>query len=355
MGRRASGARGLASRVSLLETGRTATLLGASWFSVGLLAVLGLPACTSESSSPNQPEPMSTPVVSSPGPSGLSGNHPPVVRMATIVPDPARRNEPVLVQVEGEDPDKDPVTYRFQWLVDGRTMLGDTTSTLDPSRFQRGQELMVEVLPSDGKQDGEPFRSRPVEVVNSLPEVTRVTLEPNPLRSGDRLVAKAEGVDADQDFFRYTFKWWRNSQPIAGGEDGILETTGFVRGDTLVAQAIPHDGEGPGKPKYSEPLTVSNSAPTITSKPPTAIDKVRYEYAVTAVDPDGDRLTFKLESAPAGMTIDAEKGQVRWELTASSFGTHKVRVAVEDGQGGRAFQEFELGLAAPPVQEPASS
>ncbi len=355
MGLVASGTRGLASRGPLLETGRTATLLGAAWFSLGLLAVLGLPACTSESSPPNQAEQPSPPLVTDPAPRPVPDNHPPMVRMARIMPDPARRNEPVLVQVEGEDPDRDPVTYRYQWLVNGRTLVGDTTSTLDPSRFQRGQELMVEVIPSDGKQDGEPFRSPPVEVVNSSPEATSVTLEPNPLRSGARLVAKAEGVDADQDFLRYTFKWWRNSQPMAGGEEGILETTGFIRGDTLVAQAIPHDGEGPGKPKYSEPLTVSNSAPTITSKPPAGIDKARYEYVVTAVDPDGDRLTFKLESAPAGMTIDAEKGQVRWELTPSSFGTHKVRVAVEDGQGGRAYQEFELGLAAPLAQPPASS
>lgn len=327
-------------------------LIGAAVLAAGLLVFSGPAGCQQKASSHDHPDQANTPPAN---PALLKPNRPPSVREARIVPHPVRRQEPARVQVEGEDPDGDPLAYRYQWLVNDRPLPGETREVLDPSRFQRGNLLRVEVVPSDGKEEGPTFRTPAIEVVNSPPEVTAVVLEPDPLRVGQPVQAKAEGLDADQDFIRYTFKWWRNNLLLDGGKEGTLETKGFVRRDTVVVQAIPHDSEGPGKPKYSEPLTISNSAPNITSKPPTAINQGRYEYAVTAVDPDGDPLTFKLESAPAGMSIDSATGRVFWDLTPSSYGTHRVRVAVEDGQGGGAHQEFELRLATPPAQEPASS
>jgi hypothetical protein len=47
------------------------------------------------------------------------------------------------------------------------------------------------------------------------------------------------------------------------------------------------------------------------------------------------------------MTIDSATGQIDWQITAKTRGLSRVRVAVEDGHGGRAFQEFELMPTAP--------
>ena len=247
-----------------------------------------------------------------------------------------------MVQVEAEDPDGDPVAIRRQWLVNGNPIEGETGPSLVPRHLKRGDLLTVEVTPLDNLVAGTPFLTDPVPVGNTPPEVTRVALDPSPVRVGDPLHAKAEGVDADQDSIRYTFKWWRNNLPVSEGEEDTLQTAAFARGDTIVVLATPHDDAGPGKSKFSEEITISNSPPKITSVPPTAINRGRYEYAVTAVDPDGDPLTYLLQAAPPGMTIEAASGRIEWQITTQTKGTQRVRVSVEDGHDGRAFQEFDL-------------
>ena len=312
---------------------RTAILspLARGVFSLALI-VFG---CTSESSPPG----------SSSGSSQT--NRPPVVQSARIVPHPVVRSGPISVQVEAIDPDRDAVTLRYRWLVNGKPINGQVGLTLEPHLLKRGDSVAVEVIPSDGKTQGPPYRTQEVAVANTPPEVTQIVLESSEARVGDRMRVKVEGSDADQDDIRYTFKWWRNNAPLLEGEESALDTTGFSRGDTIVVQVTPHDFAGPGKTRFAEQITIGNSPPKITSTPPTTISQGRYEYAVTASDPEGDPLTYTLQTAPAGMIIDKTTGRIEWRITAETKGTHRVKVAVEDDRKGHAFQEFDLSLPAP--------
>lgn len=291
--------------------------------------------CTSESSQPGTA-------------SGNSQtNRPPTVQSATIVPDPVVRSGPISVRVEAIDPDRDAVTFRHQWLVNGNPIEGQAGLTLEPHLLKRGDSVVVEVIPSDGKTQGPPYRTPAVAVANTPPEVTQIVLAPNEVRVGERLQAKIEGSDADRDEIRYTLKWWRNNEPLSEGEESALDTTGFSRGDTIVVQVTPHDSAGPGKARFAAQITIENSPPKITSTPPRTISQGRYEYAVTASDPEGDPLTYTLQTAPSGMTIDKSTGRIEWRITAETKGTHRVKVAVEDDRKGHAFQEFDLSLPAP--------
>ncbi len=274
-------------------------------------------------------------------------NRPPVVQSARIVPSPLVLSGPVSVQVEAVDPDRDAVTFRHQWLVNGNPIEGQTGLTLEPHMLKQGDSVAVEVIPSDGKTQGQPYRTQAVPVANTPPEVTRVALEPAEVRLGDRVHVKVEGSDADRDDIRYTFKWWRNNAPLSEGEESALDTTGFSRGDRIVVQVTPHDFAGPGKARFAEEITIGNSPPKITSTPPSTVSHGRYEYAVTASDPEGDPLTYTLQTAPAGMTIDKVTGRIEWRVTTETKGTHRVKVAVEDDRKGHAFQEFDLSLATP--------
>lgn len=94
-------------------------------------------------------------------------------------------------------------------------------------------------------------------------------------------------------------------------------------------------------------MTILNSAPAITSVPPSKIEKGRFVYAVTANDPDGDRLTYALEVAPPGMKIDKVTGRIEWPLSGKLAGNHKIRVTATDGDNAKAFQEFDLTFSAP--------
>lgn len=307
-----------------------------------LIASAAFFGCKAESSKTGEVDRSTSPLTSSKSSGSPQSNRPPSVRSAKITPNPVLLGWSVLVQVEAEDPDGDPVTLRRQWLANGKPIEGETGPALVPRMLKRGDLLAVEVTPLDGKAAGTPYQTDAVPVGNTPPAATRVVLEPAQVQVGGRLQAQVEGTDADQDSIRYTFKWWRNNLPVSEGEEGVVETTGFARGDTIVVQATPHDAAGPGKPKFSDPLMISNSPPKITSVPPTAIDRGRYEYAVAAVDPDNDPLTYLLQTAPPGMMIDKATGLIEWRITPNTKGTHRVRVSVEDGQEGRAFQEFDL-------------
>src|SRR5207237_10412905 len=116
---------------------RTAILspLARGVFSLALI-VFG---CNSESSQPG----------SSSGSSQT--NRPPTVQSATIMPNPVVRSGPITVQVEAIDPDRDAVTFRNRWLVNGNPIDGQTGLTLEPQLFKRGDSVAVEEVPSDGK------------------------------------------------------------------------------------------------------------------------------------------------------------------------------------------------------------
>jgi lysophospholipase L1-like esterase len=76
----------------------------------------------------------------------------------------------------------------------------------------------------------------------------------------------------------------------------------------------------------------SNSAPQITSSPPIPGQVgATYNYDVDASDPDtGDTLTFSLDLAPTGMTVDSLTGLISWTPVAGQEGANAVTVRVVD-------------------------
>lgn len=88
---------------------------------------------------------------------------------------------------------------------------------------------------------------------------------------------------------------------------------------------------------------VSNWPPFIDSDAVTLVEQGdTYEYAVIATDNDGDTLTYALDNAPQGMTIDAASGVIKWQPSDSQVGDYPVTIEVSDGRGGIATQTFEL-------------
>ena len=77
-----------------------------------------------------------------------------------------------------------------------------------------------------------------------------------------------------------------------------------------------------------------------------------YSYAVRAVDPEGDPLTFTLDAAPAGLTIDPARGLILWSPTAAQLGPQAVKLRVDDGQGGYAVQSYSITVASSTTDQP---
>jgi len=87
----------------------------------------------------------------------------------------------------------------------------------------------------------------------------------------------------------------------------------------------------PGVAEKRYALTVrQNNLPTVAVANQTITAGQDYAYDVTATDADSqDTLTYSLAFAPAGMTIDAALGRIRWQ--DSRVGDHPITVLVSDG------------------------
>ena len=74
----------------------------------------------------------------------------------------------------------------------------------------------------------------------------------------------------------------------------------------------------------------------------------KYQYQVTAYDPDGDSLTYSVneDAALVGVTID-KNGLLQWIPTLA--GVQIITVTVLDSRGEGQTQEFELGVDPKPI------
>ena len=281
-----------------------------------------------------------------------SSNRPPVVTMAAIVNTPLSQSAPVGVQIQSEDPEREAVSFHYQWYVDNVPVVGQTNATLPPEVFKRGQTVFVEIIPSDGTNKGQPYRTAGVVVGNTSPRITAVSLVPQTARVGDRIEARVEASDPEHDRVDLAYKWYRNDTVIKDGEDSFLDTTGFAAPDRIAVEVTASDPAGSAHSSKSESLTLGNSGPTIVSTPPTAAVEGRFDYSVKAVDPDGDPLTYHLEMAPPGMTISSDTGHIGWQILTDQEGTFHVRVVAKDGRGGLATQEFDVTLSVTTAPAP---
>jgi hypothetical protein len=178
------------------------------------------------------------------------------------------------------------------------------------------------------------------------PRVTAASLFLTAVPGPPALVANVQSADADGDAVSYRFSWFRNDAPLSEAQGPSVPASGLARGDRLQVEVVATDRESTSPPFRSDVFRVENLPPRITSRPakPKPSDAV-FHYQVAAEDPDRDRVTFRLLSAPKGMTVN-EDGLVTWPLPPAGErkGDHVVKLEVSDAKGGDATQEFTLDL-----------
>jgi len=262
---------------------------------------------------------------------------------------------PIIAHVDAQDIDQNPLSFRYRWIVNGRTVRSQEGEQLSPELLKRGDAVSVEVWPHDGKVEGSSFTTEPVVVGNSPPVVARLAIEPELVSPGVRVQARADISDADRDVVRVSYRWLKNDALVQEGDEAELDTAGFSRGDSLSVEAVPFDGVQKGSAVRSVPIRVGSTPPRILSAPAKSVVNNRYDYQVQATDAESDSITFSLETAPPGMTIDEHNGSVSWQISPDQIGVHKVRILAKDSQGAVTFQEFELNLTPAVLAKPTGS
>jgi hypothetical protein len=147
-------------------------------------------------------------------------------------------------------------------------------------------------------------------------------------------------TDADGDALTYALLTAPPGMAI-DADTGLITWAQLASGDHLVTVQV-EDALGASDTQvYSLTINVANLAPTIASDPAVEAQVGQlYQYRVHAVDPNGDPVTYRLETAPAGMTIESGTGLLTWEPNAAEPVTVVIRV--EDPYGAHVRQNYTI-------------
>jgi hypothetical protein len=89
---------------------------------------------------------------------------------------------------------------------------------------------------------------------------------------------------------------------------------------------------------------VGNRAPTISGNPPTGVTYGdMYEFKPTAVDPDGDRLTFSVENRPGWASFNSSTGEISGQPTLGDIGVYdNILISASDGNVTSSLRVFSV-------------
>jgi hypothetical protein len=230
-------------------------------------------------------------------------------------------------------------TYQFSWERNGELLDGQTSSNLAGQSFVKGDTVTVVVM----TESGEVRTSKTVG--NSPPGVASVAFVDPFVHRGVDLVAAPDGFDLDGDPVEYHYQWSINGEEVLGNDTPTLAGDQFRKGDRIDLTIIPFDAEGEGRPFRGVEFTIPNAPPSFVTTPPETFKGTQYSYKPVAQDPDDDSVTYQLESAPEGMAIDPQSGQIEWAIGTEQMGEHRIRIVARDDEGTQAVQEYILTLA----------
>jgi hypothetical protein len=198
-----------------------------------------------------------------------------------------------------------------------------------------------------GRQAGVPTSETSSDVGIAMGKA-RLQLESSGDRDIVRVVIDRPAGTEDSDVV-YRFEWTVNGKPAGSGSDSL---SGFKRGDRVAVKITPLQDGKAGSSKVLDFL-VQNTPPRVTAGQDMKLDGNTFSCQVKGVDQDGDTLSYALEDAPEGMTIDPQSGAIRWQLKESDYGERTIKVKVSDGKGGVANYNLKVDLQKPSPQKTA--
>ncbi len=187
------------------------------------------------------------------------------------------------------------------------------------------------------------------EAKADVPSVTKAKLQVESVDNMDKLRVVAEGNTIGNAPVLFRYEWTKNGQPVEGGGDSV---SGFKRGDRIIVKITPYLGEMIGLPRMLS-TEIKNSTPKVTEDKQVVFEGNIMRYQVKAIDPDGDKLTYALEDAPQGMTIDSATGLVQWPVKDDFSGNVSFKVKISDGNKGEISYALSTNVEKQ-VEKPAA-
>ena len=260
-----------------------------------------------------------------------------------VVIEPARplRNVPTraVVARQAVDPDGDPVSYRFEWMVDGVPM-GITSDTFPGEKLRKGALLGVSVVASDGELTG-PATLALARVADTPPGPVEIALDPPMPRRGAPITVKLlkPATDADDDPLSYEYRWTVDGTALnLPLSSAALPQELFAKHQKVRVEVDANDGELAG-PAATAEVTVLNTPPTaplvrILPETPRRGDPLRAVVVTPAQDVDQDPLAYRFTWKKNGQPFDgvAAEGRGIPGAAVARGGLFEVSVVANDGE-----------------------
>lgn len=262
-----------------------------------------------------------------------------------------------VVQLDGSgsrDSGDDPLTFNWSLTT---VPPGSVAALSDPTTEAPGLEIdrrgiyIAQLIVNDGIENSAPDTVR-IAAVNRAPVLTPIDdLE---IDEGQEQMVPLVAVDADGDPLAFSAVDLPDFVMLIDNGDGtgsLKVAPDFEDAATYTVTVRVSDGDLSDEDEFEITVNDVNRPPSITSSPiTTAVQGELYSYDVAAADPDaGDVLTFALDEAPAGMTIDPGTGLVSWIPGSRQRGQNPVSIRVTDDRGLSAIQGFDLTVPAAPL------
>lgn len=260
-------------------------------------------------------------------------NQAPVMEQVLMRPAEIREASVVEALPSATDPDRDELTYTYEWFVNGVSQGQSPDDSIDGSLFDRGDTIEVSVVASDGRGgESEAVRAEAATVLNTAPAMDSVSITPTEAFTDTELTCTPVGWrDDDGDEENYIVEWTVNT--VVAGTGLTLDPSKFSRDDRIGCTAIPFDGIDEGRTQSTRPITIQNSLPSLSSvtigpkDPPSGT-------AITATlggltDADGDEVSTTID-----WYVNGSRKAVGATLPAGGFikgDTIEARVTPDDG------------------------
>lgn len=281
-------------------------------------------------------------------------NRAPAIQNVRLVPGAPVAGEPVRAQLQASDPDGDNLTLEYHWSLNGRA-LPETANEVTIAKGRRGDQLSVSVVASDGRTHSPPVVAQ-VELGNRAPRLMGLSLQPSgEVRAGRDIVALPIAEDRDGDPIDFEFEWRVNGE-LAESIDAVLSTQALGRGDTIMVSVVASDGIDRSRRLSSPHIELANAPPQVERRAIDVDETGTFTHQITARDPDGDRLLYRLRNGPEGMTVGSISGHVEWTPTLEQAGMHEIEIEIDDRHGASTLFSFSLTVGDPVavVQMPAA-
>jgi hypothetical protein len=245
-----------------------------------------------------------------------------------------------------------PAQVIYTWYVNGNEVYGMNEKTLATTHFEKHDRVSCTITVTDSLgKEAEPVTVGPVVIENTIPRILWADIIPNDsIYKGIDLTIDAETEDPDGDDVEIRYTWFVGNSIVS--TDSILPGDLLAAGEHVLVELVPFDGDTTGEMfEVKRPIIVQNTPPILFGITNTIIQDNMLTCTINAHDPDGDPLTFALESAPSGMTIDST-GVINWEFQPPSKDTtFIITVSVTDDKGAGQKLDIPFELKQKPGEE----